>query len=90
LGQDSPITAWGWNPQPRPNRQGLLANSLDDFTIIFSGVSWIFNYYDGSAEINHIGDKIGVLGFVIMIVIPEPQTALLSVLRVLLVLRRRR
>ena len=28
LGQDSPRTAWGWNPQPRFNTKGLLANGL--------------------------------------------------------------
>jgi len=29
------ITAWGWNPQPRLNKQGLLANSL--MSVIHSG-----------------------------------------------------
>jgi hypothetical protein len=28
LGQDSPTTAWGWNPQPRFNTKGLLTTGL--------------------------------------------------------------
>jgi fibronectin-binding autotransporter adhesin len=63
---------------------------LDDSTISFNGVNWTFNYNDASAGTNYAGETTGAVGFVTMTVIPEPRTALLGALGVLLLLRRRR
>jgi autotransporter-associated beta strand protein len=64
----------------------------DDSTISFSGMNWTFDYNDTVAGTNYAGDLTGS-NFVTLTaatVIPEPKTALLGVLGVLLLLRRRR
>ena len=68
------------------NYGGTLA---DDSNFMFSGMTWLFNYNDGSAGTNYTGDLTGS-SFVTMTVVPEPRAALLGGLGLLVLLRRRR
>jgi len=58
-------------------------------TFILSGATWQFFYNDTVAGSNFTDDLTGS-SFVTMTVIPEPTTALLGALGMLVLLRRRR
>lgn len=67
----------------------LGSNISDDSTITYSGTDWLFNYNDIAAGSNYTSDLTGS-SFVTMTAVPEPRTALLASLGLLVLLHRRR
>ena len=71
-----------------------LGNTLtDDSNFTFSGIGWTFNYDDTTFGDNYQSDLSAFTGsarYVTMTAIPEPRTALLGGLGLLMLMRRRR
>jgi len=67
------------------------STSINDDSIITVGANqWMFNYNDTAGGTNYSADQSGANYFVTMTVVPEPSTAILSGLGLLLLVRRRR